>query len=117
MARAPKPTKCMNLTFHLLPALTNFISRYIDKLIQEDNAWFGKKQSPACALLLACEPKAPPPPITLNAPLRAPLGTLAESGALENQYAEGNYDRDTYRHIGGLNLGENQQYGNDYYQD
>ncbi|KAF8493145.1 hypothetical protein JB92DRAFT_3127486 [Gautieria morchelliformis] len=66
---------------------------YIAKLVHEDNSLFGKKQSAAHALLLACQSRTPPPPIAPNTQLpELPSGI----GALESQYGEDLYGGYTY---------------------
>ncbi|KAF8513467.1 hypothetical protein JB92DRAFT_2830369 [Gautieria morchelliformis] len=63
---------------------------YIEKLIHEDNGQFGKKQSAAHALLLACCPSPPPAPIGSDAQL--PEGSAA-MGVWENEYGANSYER------------------------
>ncbi|KAF8490032.1 hypothetical protein JB92DRAFT_2835934 [Gautieria morchelliformis] len=65
-------------------------SSYIEKLIHEDHGQFGKKQSAAHALLLACRPSPPPAPIGSDAQL--PEGSAA-TGVLENEYGANSYER------------------------
>jgi hypothetical protein len=81
----------------------DYTSRYIQQLIQADNAKFGTKQSAAHALLLASQPSVPPHPIALDAQLPH---TSAHLGALETQYATGNYVGNSYGSMGGAMLGE-----------